>query len=162
MRRFGLIGVLLAAVTVLVVACGEDKQTAEGSIVFMDNFKVFEEFEMKKDYDAMLEQQLGTEQSKLDSLSTILNGLKDPLEIAKQKKTLFEAQQVFDQRFGGLSDKYTQEVYQRLNKYIQAYGKQNGYRMIMGSNGQGSVMYVDTTANVTADLIKYINKEYTK
>lgn len=158
--KFTALVIIALIIGVTFVGCGESKEEKE--IVFMDNFKVFEEFEMKKDYDTRIEQELGVEQKKLDSLSTILETIKDPLLLDKQKKVLFEAQQQFDQQFSTVSAQYTDEVYKRLNEYIQTYGKLNNYHMIMGSNGQGSVMYVDSTANITKDLIQYINKEYAK
>ncbi len=157
MKQFILFASLLIGT---LFSCSEN--TTDQPIVFMDNFKVFEEFEMKKDYDLRLEKELGAERSQLDAMATKLNGVKDPLELAAGKKELYVAQQTFDQKFEVVSEQYTNEVYKRLNTYIQSYGKKNNYRMIMGSNGQGSVMYVDTTANITVDLIKYINSEYAK
>jgi outer membrane protein len=145
---------------ILSAACSTEEQ--KPAVVFMDSFKVFEEFEMKKDYDAMIEQQLGSERSQLDSLAGTLDATSDPVQADLGKKQLYEAQQAFEQRFQALSDQYTKEVYERLNKYIQTYGKQKGYSMILGSDGQGGVMYVDTTVNVTADLIRYVNTQYTK
>lgn len=142
------------------VACSSGDDTQD--VVFMDNFKVFEEFEMKRDYDAMLEKELGTERSSLDSMARALESLKDQTELARKKTELYEKQQLFEQKFGELSDKYTKEVYARLNEYIESYGKERGYKLIVGSTGDGNVMYVDTTVNVTEDLLKYVNKEYNK
>jgi outer membrane protein len=148
---------LLVLFTVLLTGCSEKE---EPKIVFMDNFRIFEEFDMKKDYDKMIEQRFGTDRQGLDSMARSLEGIKDPLELARKKKELFEAQELFDRQFGELSDQYTQEVYARLNKYIEDYGKDHGYTFILGSNGQGSVMYVDSTANITSELIKYVNTQY--
>jgi outer membrane protein len=161
MKHYVIAVMALFAFIVATASCG-GKETPAPKIVFMDNFKVFEAFEMKKDYDKMIEKQLGSEQLQLDSMASVLNALQNPVQIDVKKKQLFEAQQAFEQRFQSLSDQYTQEVYARLNTYIKAYGKEKGYTMIMGSDGQGSVMYVDTTVNITTDLIRYINKEYTK
>lgn len=150
----------LACLLLFTGACSSGDDTQE--VVFMDNFKVFEEFEMKRDYDAMLEKELGGERSSLDSMARALESLKDQTELARKKTELYEKQQLFEQKFGELSDKYTKEVYSRLNKYIESYGKERGYKLIVGSTGDGNVMYVDTTVNVTDDLLKYVNKEYNK
>jgi outer membrane protein len=161
MKRYGLLILILPALIVLAAAC-KGNEAIEQKIVFMDSFKVFEGFEMKKDYDAMIEKQLGAEQAQLDSMARKLDAVKDPVQADLQKKQLVEAQQAFEQRFQALSDQYTKDVYERLNKYIQEYGKQKGYSMILGSDGQGGVMYVDTTVNVTTDLIRYVNTQYAK
>jgi outer membrane protein len=147
---------------ILFAGCGSSSEVPAQKIVYMDNFKVFEEFAMKKDCDKMLEKELGEERARLDAMAAALNGQAPGLEADKQKKTFYLAKQSFDARFGKLSDKYTNEVYVRLNEYIQRYGKEQGYTMIMGSNGEGSVMYVDSLTNITPQLIKYINHEYTR
>lgn len=154
-------GIFLALV-VLFTACGASSETPPSRIVYMDNFKVFEEFEMKKDCDKMLEKELSAERTNLDAMAAKLNSQAPGLEADKQKKEFYLAKQAFDEHFGKLSDKYTNEVYARLNEYIQDYGKQQGYTMIMGSNGEGSVMYVDSLVNITPQFITYINKEYTR
>jgi outer membrane protein len=129
-------------------------------VVFMDNFKIFEGFEMKKDYDLLIEKEMAGEQRSLDSLARSLDGVTNSIELAARKTELYERQQQFDQQFGELSDTYTKEVYARLNEYITAYGKEKGFKIILGSTGVGNVMYVDTTVNVTADLLKYANSRY--
>lgn len=130
--------------------------------VFMDSFIVFEEFEMKKDYDKRLEGEIGTEQAELDALGVQLNAMTDPLKIAALKKEFTVKKLAFDEKFNAVSQQYTSEVYKRLNDYIKAYGKEHQYGVILGSSGQGSVMYVDEKQDVTKDLIQYINQQYAK
>jgi len=141
-----------------------NKQSDEVQLktVFMDSFLVFEEFEMKKDYDKRLEGEIGTEQAALDALGAQLNATTDPLKIAALKKEFTVKKLAFDEKFNAVSQQYTSEVYKRLNDYIKAYGKKHHYGVILGSNGQGSVMYVDEKQDVTKDLIKYINQQYAK
>jgi outer membrane protein len=126
----------------------------------MDSFSVFEEFSMKKDYDKKLEMELGLEQASLDSLGSKLNAIQDPVKLAVLKKDFTVKKLAFDEKFNGLSQQYTNEVYKRLNEYIKAYGKEHRYGMIIGTNGQGNVMYVDKGQDITKDLIGYINQHY--
>lgn len=143
------------------VACSGQK-AAEQRIVFMDSFRVFEEFRMKKDYDERIEREMGQTKESLDSLAARLEAIKDPVELARQKKIVFEAQQQFEIRFNKLSDSYTQEVYKRLNDYVRTYSQKEGYTLVLGTNGEGNVMYVDSTADITNALIRYVNREYGK
>lgn len=154
-------GIVVMLLAFFVTSCSEDKKSDE-HIVFMDSFKVFEEFEMKKDYDKRLEAQVGADQMGLDSLGAQLNATTDPAKIAALKKEFTMRKLAFDEKFAGISEQYTSEVYKRLNEYIKAFGKKKGYSIILGSNGQGNVMYVDDKNDITKDLITYINKEYTK
>lgn len=167
MKRFAIVVsiamLLFAATTIYLLLKGSPSATAaEHNTVFMDSYLVFEEFEMKKDYDKRLEMELGMEQASLDSLGAQLNAATDPLKVAALKKDFTVKKLAFDEKFQALSRQYTDEVYKRLNGYIQAYGKEKHYKLILGSNGDGNVMYVDTTLNVTKDLISYINQQYTE
>jgi outer membrane protein len=132
----------------------------EQKVVFMDSYLVFEEFKMKKDYDRKLEKELQTDQASLDSLGRMLNGAKDAMKIGALKKEFTVRKMAFDEKFKELSQQYTSEVYVRLNEYIKAFGKQHRYNMILGSNGDGNVMYVDNQQDVTKELIAYINETY--
>jgi outer membrane protein len=128
--------------------------------VVIDNFKVFEEFQLKKDYDKKIEKEFAFEKASLDSMGNTFNTLKDPFAIDALKKQFAIKKQQFDQKFQAISQQYTSEVYSRLNDYMKEYGKKRGYGIIIGSNGQGNVMYIDEKQDVTKDLIEFINHKY--
>lgn len=137
----------------------------KSSTVFMENVKVFENFEMKKDYDKMIENEMTPQQKALDSLGLVLesyskSGSRDSMSIFKVRKEYYVSQKLFEKKFNELSQKYTNEVYTRLNEYIKAYGKEKKYDLILGSTGQGNVMFVSEAHDITEDLIKYINQKY--
>lgn len=128
--------------------------------VVIDNFKVFEDFELKKDYDKKIEKEFALEKASLDSMGNAFNTLKNQFEVDALKKEFAFKKGQFDQKFQTISQQYTNEVYTRLNEYIKEYGKKKGYGIIIGSNGQGNVMYMDDAKDVTEDLIKFINHKY--
>lgn len=161
MKKINLYSLLLFLTVFTVFSCGEE-DSKKNEVVYMDNFRVFEEFEMKKDFDKQIERELGPERARLDAMAKELEGITNEQQLNLKKKELYAAQQAFDQQFSAISEKYTQEVYERLNKYIQAYGKKNHYKIILGTTGQGNVMYIDSTADVTKDLIQYANQQYAK
>lgn len=145
-------------VCVLIIASSCSNQS--DGIVFLDNFKLFESFEMKKDLDFKIEGELSAEKNAVSALADSLDKETDPSKKEQLEKNLQEAKLLFDQKFQALSSKYTNEVYAKLNTLISAYGKQKGYKIILGADGQGGVMYVDTTYNITNDMIKYVNDAY--
>lgn len=164
-----LVGVLVVAVilglsaTLMYVVFRSNPESSEKKIVFMDNFKVFEGFAMKKDYDKRLEKEISLERSQLDSVAAQLNelsksGMKESFN-SKQQEFMYAKKQ-FDEKFQKLSQEYTNQVYERLNIYIRDYGKNHQYEFILGATGDGNVMYVDQKADITEELIDYINKEY--
>lgn len=143
-----------------ITSCASSEQPKK--IVFMDSFRVFEEFDMKKDYDKKIEEELGMEKNQLIQMENQLKMETDPKKRAFLLQEFEQYRQVFDQKFNEISGKYTNEVNAKLNTYVKAYGIEKKYDMVLGTDGQGNVMFVDTNSNVTVDLIKYINKEYKK
>jgi outer membrane protein len=145
----------------ILAACGEDTSTP--AIVFMDNARVFEEFDMKKEYDTRIQKDLQLEAAQLDSLRFRIQsgGTNLGNEALQQlQQYYYQLEQRYNEHFNTLSTQYTSEVNERLNEYVDSYARQKGYDMIVGSGGQGNVMYVDSTLNITDDLIKYINKKF--
>lgn len=164
MKRLTYITLILALTSAglsLFLWLKNDAADEQRATVFMDSFMVFEEFQMKKDYDKRLEAEIGAEQQELDAIGAELSATTDPAKIDALKKDFTVKKMAFDEKFSAISQQYTAEVYKRLNEYIKAYGKEQHYGLILGSNGQGNVMYVDQKQDVTKDLITYINKKYT-
>lgn len=154
--------VCFALVTVLLTSCSNSEK--EGVVISIENAKVFENFQMKKDYDKQLEKDLFVESSRMDSLGKMIQNMQksgNAEQVINAKKNEFlNAQQIFNQRFEKLSKEYTSQVYGRLNEYLATYGKEKHIRLIVGANGQGNVMYVDKTADKTQEVIEYVNKKY--
>lgn len=141
------------------------QSVSKGNIVYMDSFKVFEEFQMKKDYDVKLESDLKNEIAQLDSLSkSIENKSKslDTLGLYKLRTEYYFIEQNYNNKFQELSQQYTREVNSRLNEYVKDYSKKHSYDFVLGNSGQGTIMYADSSKNITESLIKYINEVYEK
>jgi len=152
---------LLLFLPMLIAACGTEENPQK--IVFMENAKVFEEFAMKSEYDGRMEKELSRESAELDSLKRFIQTNartfdKDQLVVLQQQ--YYSLEQKFNQRFQELSTKFTKEVNDRLNEYIKEYAESKGYDLILGSAGQGNVMYIKDDMNITEDLIKYVNKKF--
>lgn len=153
--------VVCAAVITSMSSCGSDDP--KGKVGFMENARVFESFEMKKDYDKRIEKDMFSEAKLLDSLELQLGQvmqLGDSLKSYQLRRQHFVAEQQYNQKFQEKSTRYTQEVNDRLNVFIEKYSEKNGYDFILGSNGQGNVMYAIKDKNITEDLITFINSEY--
>ncbi len=148
---------------VLLVSCTEEKKN--DLIGFMENARVFEEFEMKKDYDKRIEEDMSAETRLLDSLELQLGQViqvGDSLKAYQLRRQHYVVEQQYSQKFQENSTRYTQEVNERLNSYIEKFSEENGYDFILGSNGQGNVMYANKQKNISDELIKFINSEFNK
>ncbi len=154
--------VVISGLVVWVLLGKGETTSSDKPTVIIDSFKVFEGFQLKKDYDIKIEKEFAGEKAQLDSMGYKFNTLKNPLEIDALKKQFVIKKQQFDEKFQAVSQKYTNEVYERLNTYIKKFGKNNNYGIIIGSNGQGNVMYRDDAMDVTEKLITFINEKYSK
>jgi outer membrane protein len=60
----------------------------------------------------------------------------------------------------------TQESYEAITKVVDSlvgsYAKSNGYNIIFGTSGKGTVMYGDENLDVTKQVLEMLNKEYSK
>lgn len=170
MKKY-IVVVLLIPCLMLLIFCtykiisNESAIQSSNQVISIQNVKVFENFQMKKDYDKQIERDLFTESQNLDSLGKILKAMEVLEKNTSNKKTqlqqdFLKAREIFNQKFEQLSKEYTASIYSRLNEYITEYGKEKHCKIIIGANGQGNVMYIDATADKTEELIKYVNKKY--
>ena len=150
---------------VLALSVFSCSQESKPKIGFMENARVFEEFEMKKDYDNRIEEDMSLEVKFMDSLELVIDQViesGDSLKVLRLKKQYFAVEQKYRQKFDENSSRYTQEVNDRLNEYVEKYAEQEGLDFILGSYGQGNLMYANDSKNISDDLIKYINSMYHK
>lgn len=153
----------VALTSILFTACSSSSQQGEKKIVYMNSYDVFSSFEMKKDYDKLMDRQLFKEKQSLDLLGNRMNVATNQDQLNQLKKEFYVQQTTFNERFEQLSKQYTSKVNERLNEYIKEFGKNNNYGLIIGTGAEGNIMYVDEQdRDVTKALIAYINKRYKK
>lgn len=129
-------------------------------VVVVDAIRLVNEFDLKKilEKEVAKKNQFYTE--KLDSLKYIIESsdagkLKDNALILYDRiqNDLASSVEISNQNIN-------EQVWKRLNPLIDKFGKEYGYRTIIGANGMGSVLYIDGTMDITNALIKYVNKHY--
>ena len=132
-------------------------------IVVIDVLKVFNEYELKKESEKKIEEQLMVYQNKIDSLQAIA---KKAYENHDQQR-LEKAEQVLQQLSGEFqaaseyaAKNLNEVVWKRLNPLINEFGKKHSYRVVIGANGMGTVLYNDESVDRTDELIMFINQKY--
>ncbi len=163
--------ILIITITLLILVLGffywknQVEENYVNKVVFIDNLKLFEEFQMKKDFDLLIEKDLIVESRKLDSIGAIVSKMdQNPLTpapiLAQNKQVYFSLKQLFEEKYQKLAKNYTAQVYERLNAYLNEYGKLHEIRLIVGGSGQGNVMFVNENADITDEVLQYVNKKY--
>lgn len=160
--------VLLNTTGILAVACY--LLLKKEGYVYVETYKVYEGFVMKKQMQGQLEAEIKRESEKLDSLRIDLKmasmryeqnkneALKKAI-ILKQQELGYLEQQA-KTRYEELADKYDAQIWAQINQYVIDFGKERGQEIIFGANGNGSVMYGKESRNVTEEVISYLNKKH--
>ena len=140
----------------------EDKAQEE-KIVYVDNVQLFNDFNMSKDLNKINGVKINKQKKKLDSLYTIYGIFREnnqtdklePLEIQLRAE---------DQNLKKMNNQFSNEVSQavwgRLNEYISEYGQMKGYKIIMGTQGSGNIMYAEDRIDITKAIVEFSNANY--
>lgn len=139
-------------------------------VAYVELEKLYNDFSMKKELEAKLNNVKQTRQSILDSLKIQLNALSRSIKSEKEKEAIrdFEIrkqeflikQQNFEQDNEATTQAYSSQIWKQINQYVKDYGKQNNYTLLMGADGSGNVMYADEANNITTEVSEYINAKY--
>ena len=139
--------------------------------------------ELLAEYKGMIEAKQNYEvkavswQSNIDTLGKELENMVKEYEEARGSMSISERQQEekeLQQKQKQLNDyrksiaqqaqqedaKLTEGVLNQVNTYIKDYGKENGYKMIFGANGSGTIVYGTDAIDVTDVILKGLNREY--
>jgi len=151
-------------VVLLLASCQQDKTA------YMDVNTVFTEFELAKKLDKERESIISSRQTILDSIEIQLNQLSaqfkynvdsNQVKVFNQKREeYYYKEKQFSEDNQALLLKHNEQITKQLNQYIEDFGKEKGYRYIFGANGNGSMMYADQQADISQDIITYINEKY--
>jgi len=143
--------ILLIGLVTSLVSCQRDKTA------FFYNQKVFDQFKGKLELEEKLKTQAATDKKLLDSLHVLIEqGRKDLTPVYD------EAAQKAGAAQQDLNSRYTADVWRYINEGVADFGKEKGYDYIFGASGNGSLMYADTTHDVTADVVSFLNARYSK
>jgi outer membrane protein len=134
------------------------------NLKFVDNVKLFKDFNMSKDMEKIYTDSLKSQANKVQGLYDIFQ---NSIEMKLEQKSITSNQILFQSENKKLEDlksyfsnDVSQKVWNRLNDYIVSYGKENKIKIIFGSQGNGNLMYADSLINITDDVLKYCNEKY--
>lgn len=57
-------------------------------------------------------------------------------------------------------DKMLQGVLNQVNSFVEKYGKEKGYDIILGTTLSGSILYGENTIDITEEVLAELNKNY--
>lgn len=152
----------------LLTACSSDNE----KIVYVENFKLYNEFDLTKELNLELTDFSQKRQRELDSLNMIFNDMTARFEIMTQipaedyrayndlRNIIMFRQKAYEEELYSKSEEYDSQVWERLNNYTKEYAVQNDYDYILGATGTGNLMYAKDTLDITDELVSYCNQNY--
>lgn len=166
--------IVLPAVISLVIGIATflSVKLTETENAYVINADVYNSFELKKELEARMTATQQQRKNILDSLALRLemraqtyrlNGASDTLEanaIRSLQQDFYMRQQQFEEDNTRMVAEYEEQIWKQLNQYAQDYGKENGYSIVFGANGDGGIMYGDQAVNVTEELKEYANEKF--
>ena len=78
-------------------------------------------------------------------------------ELEEKVKSYEEYVQQVNTELSQKESEMLQPVYEKINAAVQDYGARHGYYIIMGATSSGNVVYGSPQADITEDLIKYVD-----
>jgi outer membrane protein len=141
--------------------------------------------DLMKDYDAtkLMQEELQAKQEKitkeLDSISApfqleVQEYYKNAQKMSVQKRAEVEAdlqqknqqlqarQQQASQQLQLENQINSEAITKKVDSFVSIYAAEKGLGLVLGTSGNGTVMYGDDTLNITQQILEILNNEYAK
>lgn len=162
-KKYLLTVIIINALLILMVGALFFFQFSESKIVYVDTAKLFEGFNMTKDLENLNKEKVTSQKKKMDSLYTIYSIFKkeeNDDKIKELEAQLRQEDQVFRQMRESLSRAGGKQIWDRLHQYIKEYGVSKNYKIILGTQGNSTVLFAEDGMDITNDIIEYTNHKY--
>jgi outer membrane protein len=134
---------------------------SNNKVVYVDNVKLFDGFNMTKELKRIGEKQFNARKLQLDSLYV---KLQSPAISEKDKKSLMpqfiQGKQELEQFNQNFANTEVTKIWSRIHDYTDEFSKQHSYKLIIGSENKQAVLFADDDINITGELLSFINKKY--
>ncbi|WP_108803175.1 OmpH family outer membrane protein [Aquimarina sp. Aq107] len=117
---------------------------------------------MKSNVDSLLadwQNELKTYEKERSGLSKKELELKQQL-LGNKQQQINNYQQAVQKQLQEEDKKVTQTVINDINDFVKEYGKKNGYKVIFGATGSGTIMYGEESADLTDKVLEELNAEF--
>jgi outer membrane protein len=148
-------------------------------VAYVESGKIFSEFKGSEKARKAYEIKANQWKSNVDTLTLEVQTLikkyekevsamsKREIDLSRQvidnkRKQLGDYQRAIRENDGQEQAKLNQEIATQINSFIQDYGKENNYKLILIANQTGTIAYAREGLDITGDVLEKLNKEYLK
>ncbi len=148
------------ALIIIVVFYVHERITKKEEIVYVDNVKLFDNFQMTKELKTIGEKEFNSRKNEIDSIYSKLQSELNSQEKEGLMKILISKREEFDYFNQTYSASESEKIWTRIYAYIKTYSEENKYKIIIGSSSKRDVLYAEKEIDITQELTEYINKKY--
>jgi outer membrane protein len=167
--RIIFLSILLVAAAVCMVLWQFTKNKKIGWINLPE---VYKEFKYTKELESKLMTTHNTRKHIIDSMEFEIRVLADGIKTEKtpDKRVLnyynlklqeyLQKKKEFEEDDYSNKAKYEEQILTQLNQYVKDYGTENGYQLLLGADGSGTLMYASQAIEITNAVKTYVNERY--
>jgi Skp family chaperone for outer membrane proteins len=81
-------------------------------------------------------------------------------EVTKKRNELMKHSQTVEQRSSEEEQKILGGVLSQVNAFVESYAQEKGYDIILGTTADGSLLYGESTMDITNDVLLALNQHH--
>jgi len=141
-------------------------------IGYVNYLEVIEKYKKTEDYDSVLEERRGQEEKKFEKRKDKIEKMRDKLNLMAESEREKEKEKLADEVRSFREDERAvfidlrkernekmSEIVEDINKIIEEYAKKNKFDLVMHEN---AILFGNKTFDITAQILKLVNKSYRK
>lgn len=134
--------------------------------------EVIQSFNEFKRIQRQFESELRVVRGNADTLRTRYEALKnDPqrknkstqdwaYQVGKAENEWLQYQKNAEAQMQARQQELSRDAIDKINLYIQDYGKQKGFKLILGATDGGNILYGESGDDITKEILEGLNKKY--
>mgnify|MGYP001815268026 FL=1 len=83
-------------------------------------------------------------------------------ELGQKQQALQARQQQASQQLQSESQVNSEAITKKIDSFVSTYATANGFGLVLGTSGNGTVMYGDDKLNITKEILEILNEEYSE
>jgi outer membrane protein len=173
LKNYILNAVLALIISVLSIFVYHTVFTKKEKIAYVRNGVVLSEYKYMQDVSKQFESEMKVAQSNADTLKARYEALKIQEQSALGKDKAKWAYQLgiaennfqkytasAEQEMMKRQSELTEKVIAKVNSSIKEYAVKHGYRYVLGTTKEGSILYADPADDITDRLLRQLNEVY--
>ncbi len=164
---------ILIAFAITLASCNQTKIAYVDVEVLMKDYKATKVLEeqlkaqqekMAKELDSMqVPFQLKVQQYYQEAQKMTAKKRVEMERVLQQEQQILQMQQQqASQNLQKISQENSEALTKKIDSFISNYAKANGFKLILGTSGKGTVLYGDETLNITTSILEILNNAFSK